>query len=207
MKKILIINAKKHFGHSKGALNQHMSDIAQSHLRSLGHEVRVTVVEDGYNIEDEINHILWADVVIYQMPAWWMGPPWTVKKYIDEVFTYGHGRLYVNDGRSRADLSKKYGSGGLLHGKKYMLSVTWNAPTEAFEDPKQFFEGAGVDGVYLPVHKANQFLGMQALPTFMSNDVIKDPQVISDVDRYKKHLDKLFSLECVQASQNVALEY
>ncbi|WP_440994324.1 NAD(P)H-dependent oxidoreductase [Cysteiniphilum litorale] len=207
MKKILIINAKKQFGHSKGALNQYMSDVAQSHLSALGHDVRVTTIEDGYNIEDEINHILWADVVIYQMPAWWMGPPWMMKKYMDEVFTHGHGRLYVNDGRSRDDVSKKYGSGGLLHDKKYMLSVTWNAPAEAFDYPKQFFQGAGVDGVYLPVHKANQFLGMQPLPTFMSNDVIKDPQVNKDVIRYKKHLDNLFSLESVQAAQNVVVEY
>ena len=36
---------------------------------------------------------LWADVVIYQMPGWWMGAPWTVKKYLDEVFTAGVQRI------------------------------------------------------------------------------------------------------------------
>lgn len=54
-----------------------------------------------------------------------------------------------------------------------MLSLTWNAPMEAFTEKDQFFHGVGVDGVYLPFHKANQFLGMDALPTFIANDVIK----------------------------------
>lgn len=54
-----------------------------------------------------------------------------------------------------------------------MLSLTSNAPMEAFTDKDQFFHGVGVDGVYLPFHKANQFLGMEALPTFIANDVIK----------------------------------
>lgn len=54
-------------------------------------------------------------------------------------------------------IPQKYGSGGLIHDKKYMLSLTWNAPMEAFNDADQFFHGVGVDGVYLPFHKANQF--------------------------------------------------
>ena len=61
----------------------------------------------------------------------------------------------------------------LVQGKKYMLSLTWNAPMEAFTEKDQFFHGVGVDGVYLPFHKANQFLGMEPLPTFIANDVIK----------------------------------
>ena len=51
---------------------------------------------------------------------------------------------------------------------------------EAFTEKDQFFHGVGVDGVYLPFHKANQFLGMEPLPTFIANDVIKMP----DVPRY-----------------------
>ena len=46
-----------------------------------------------------------------------MGAPWTVKKYIDDVFTEGHGTLYASDGRTRKDPSKKYGSGGLVQAK------------------------------------------------------------------------------------------
>lgn len=74
-----------------------------------------------------------------------------------------------------------------------MLSLTWNAPLEAFNDPHQFFEGQGVDGVYLHFHKANQFLGMQSLPTFITNDVVKAPDVENEIRRFSNHLTALFS--------------
>lgn len=74
-----------------------------------------------------------------------------------------------------------------------MLSLTWNAPLEAFTDPQQFFEGVGVDGVYLHSHKACQFLGMSPLPTFICNDVIKDPQVPFYISQYQQHLQKVFN--------------
>ena len=70
---------------------------------------------------------------------------WTVKKYIDEVLTAGHGKLYHSDGRHRVNPTEGYGTGGLLQGKKHMLSLTWNAPIEAFTREGDFFEGKGVD--------------------------------------------------------------
>lgn len=74
-----------------------------------------------------------------------------------------------------------------------MLSVTWNAPLETFTDPAQFFEGLGVDGVYLPFHKANQFLGLEPVPFFIANDVEKNPQIEADLKRFVAHLDAYFS--------------
>lgn len=193
MTKILILDAGKQFAHSKGELNHTMTEVAETFLRDQGHEVQVTRIDDGYDIQQEVQKYLDNDVVIYQMPGWWMGEPWILKKYIDEVFTEGHGSLYASDGRTRSDASKKYGSGGLLQGKKYMLSLTWNAPLEAFTDPQQFFEGVGVDGLYLHFHKANQFLGMEGLPTFICNDVIKQPDVPRDIARYREHLAQIFA--------------
>jgi modulator of drug activity B len=193
MKNILLVNGAKTFAHSNGELNDTLTELAQEVLSDLGHQVQVTRADSEYNAQAEVEKYLWADTVIYQMPGWWMGAPWTVKKYIDDVFTEGHGSLYANDGRSRSDSSKKYGSGGLIHGKNYMLSLTWNAPMDAFNDSEQFFHGVGVDGVYLPFHKANQFLGMQALPTFIVNDVIKAPEVEAYITQYREHLTQIFA--------------
>lgn len=63
---------------------------------------------------------------------------------------------------------------------------------EAFIDKEQFFGGVGVDGVYLHFHKAHEFLGMTGLPTFICNDVIKDPNIAKDTDNYKNHLNRIF---------------
>jgi len=193
MKNILLINGAKTFAHSNGQLNDTLTELAQEVLLDLGHQVQVTRADSEYDAKSEVEKFLWADTVIYQMPGWWMGAPWTVKKYIDDVFTEGHGSLYANDGRSRSDASKKYGSGGLIHDKNYMLSLTWNAPMDAFNDAEQFFHGVGVDGVYLPFHKANQFLGMKTLPTFIVNDVIKAPEVEAYMAQYRDHLTQVFA--------------
>ncbi len=194
MKKILLLNGGKQFAHSNGQYNATLHDAAVAFLDRAGFDVKTTFLDGGYDVEDEVQKFLWADVVIYQMPGWWMGAPWTVKKYLDEVFTAGHGSLYANDGRTRSDASQKYGSGGLIQGKRYMLSLTWNAPVQAFEDPTDFFEGKGVDAVYLPFHKANEFLGMSALPTFICNDVMKVPNIERDVARYEQHLARVFGV-------------
>ena len=195
MSHVLIINGAKQFAHSNGELNDTLTELAHELLVEHGHQVQITRTDTDYDIAEEIQKYVWADVIIYQMPGWWMGSPWTVKKYIDDIFTEGHGVLYASDGRSRSDASKKYGSGGLIHDKKYMLSLTWNAPMDAFTDPDQFFHGVGVDGVYLPFHKANQFLGMQSLPTFIVNDVIKAPDVERYKTEYRQHLLALFTEE------------
>lgn len=192
MQHILVLNSAKHFAHSAGQLNNTLTEVAVETLRAAGRDVQVTHIDQGYEPEQEVQRFLWADAVIYQVPGWWMDVPWIMKKYIDEVFTAGHGSLYQSDGRTRSDASKKYGSGGLLQGKHYMISATWNAPLEAFTDPDQFFEGAGVDGVYLPLHKANQFLGMAPLPTFICNDVMKEPRVEQYKTDYRNHLTRVF---------------
>ncbi|MFK7700501.1 NAD(P)H-dependent oxidoreductase [Pseudomonas caspiana] len=194
MKKILLLNGGKQFAHSDGRYNATLHEAAVAYLDRSGFDVKETFIDGGYNIIDEVQKYLWADVIIYQMPGWWMGAPWTVKKYIDEVFTEGHGSLYANDGRTRSDASQKYGSGGLLKGKQYMISATWNAPRQAFEDPTDFFEGKGVDAVYFPFHKANEFLDMTALPTFLAVDVMKMPNIENDVKRYEAHLAQVFGV-------------
>ncbi len=191
MKNIFLVNGMKKFGHSNGKLNKTLHHAAKDFLAEKQFNIKETTIEKGYDIEVEVENLLWADVTIYQMPGWWMGAPWTLKKWMDEVFTHGHGRLYVNDGRTRSDDAKKYGSGGLMQGKHYMLSLTWNAPMQAFTDKEQFFHGVGVDGVYLPFHKANQFIGLSPLNTFICNDVIKEPRVDEYIANYKAHLENI----------------
>ncbi len=145
----LLINGSKKFGNDGTRLNATLQSVAKEELESKGYKVLETIIDKGYKVEEELKKIADSHLIIYQMPAWWMGEPWIVKKYIDEVFLAGVGVLFANDGRSRADESLKYGSGGLAQDKRVMLSVTWNAPKEAFIESNGFFEGVGVEGVNL----------------------------------------------------------
>lgn len=186
-----LINGAKPFAHSPGRLNHTLQTLAAAHLEKAGFTVSQTVIDDGYDVDQEIQAIQKAEIVIYQFPGWWMGTPWPLKKYMDEVFTQAHGIFYTNDGRSRHDPSKHYGSGGLLHGKRFMVSTTWNAPLEAFEDKAQFFNGGGIDAVLFPFYRAHAFLGMERLPTFLATDVMKNPDVDRLKDAYRQHLDRV----------------
>ncbi len=193
--KVLIINGHQRYeGFAEGKLTRTLIDAAEKQLTEAGHEIKSTTVEKGYEVPTELEKYGWADAVFVQVPAYWMSAPWLFKKYVDEIYTAGIGSVFcTDDGRTRSDLSKKYGSGGLMNGKKYMISSTWNAPLEAFEDPSQFFEGKGVDGPFMWLHKTYQFFGMEPLPSFSCHDVLKDADIPSDLKRLKEHLAAAFS--------------
>lgn len=191
MSNILIINGAKKFAHSNGQLNDTLTEVADGLLRDLGHDVKIVRADSDYDIPDEVQNFVWADVVIWQMPGWWMGAPWTVKNTLMTCLpkvTVRCTPAMVARVQMRLKIRLRWADSG----QKYMLSLTWNAPMEAFTEKDQFFHGVGVDGVYLPFHKANQFLGMEALPTFITNDVIKMPDVPRYIAEYRKHLNEIF---------------
>ena len=168
--KILIVDAGMPFkGGNGGALNHRLTEIEKATLESLGHEVQVTRLADGWKTEDEVAKYLWLDAVIYQTPAWWMEAPAALKSYEDDVF--GGPAMITGDGRHHENLAVNYGTGGKL---------------------KEFFEGKGIDATFFGLHKANQFIGLKPLPSFMCNDVIKNPTLESDIERLKAHLEKVF---------------
>lgn len=131
MKHVLLINAHHFYENiSPGRLNRTMASIITEEMESRDYEVRQTNIEQGYDIDTEVQNHVWADIIILQSPVCWFGAPWIHKKYVDEVFTAGMFQqcFLTGDGRTRADPGKQYGTGGMMQGKKYMQSLTWNAP-------------------------------------------------------------------------------
>jgi len=194
MANVLIINTHEYYPFSEGKLSKSMVSKAKDILSAKDYSIKTTSMQDDYDIEDEINKHLWADVIILQIPVNWMGVSWSFKKYMDYVYSAGmQGKLCDGDGRTREDPSKQYGSGGLLQGTKYMLSLTFNAPKEAFDDPEQlFFAGKGVDDLFWPMHLNFKFFSMQPLPTFSCFDVFKNPDIENDFIRFEQHLNQIF---------------
>lgn len=190
MPKFLIVNGHHSFPSSPGRLNAAFAERAGAILSAAGHEIRQVSVSEDWDIETEINHQLWADISLYQFPLNSMSVPWRLKQYLDEVFTFGmDGRLAKGDGRSRKDPSKQYGSGGKLQGKRYMLSVTANAPKQAFEDPSQtLFAGRSLNELLAPIHINFAFFGLSPLPSFSAHDVSKNPTIEEDFSRFDAHL-------------------
>lgn len=192
MKHVLIINAHQTYpGISAGKLNDAMAGFIAEEMQKRDYQVRQTQIEDGYDIDAEVGKHLWADVIILQSPVFWFGMPWIYKKYVDEVFTAGmmQQSFLGGDGRSRQEPGKQYGSGGKMQGKRYMLSLTWNAPEEAFGDEEQLlFQGKSVDDVFVSNTANYKFCGMEVLPAFSCHDVMKQADVERDIVRLRAHL-------------------
>lgn len=195
MKKILIINAhQKYEGISEGKTNNAMINAMKKELTSKNFEIKETNIEKGYDVNEEVEKHVWADIIITQTPVFWFGAPWIHKKYVDEVFTVGlmNQSLIVDDGRTRSEPNKQYGTGGKMQGKKYLVSSTWNAPSEAFNDKNQnLFEGKTVDDVFISNTTTYKFCGAEILSSFSCHDVVKNPNLDDDVERIKKHLAKV----------------
>lgn len=190
MSKIHILNGAQPYEFAPGKLNETLAERAKEALEAQEHEVRLTTVAAGYDVQAEVDNHLWADIVLLQFPVNWMGVPWSFKKYMDEVYTVGMGgQLSNGDGRSAVAPKANYGMGGKLAGTRCMISATLNAPSEAFDDSSEpFFEGMSLDDLLRPVHLNAKFFGMTPLPTFGAFDVMKNPEVATDLARFDAHL-------------------
>ena len=196
MKKIFIINGGQEFGHSGGKFNTTVTNATVDFFtNNEGFEVKVTNIGEGYNPADEVAKFTWADVVVYHTPIWWFQLPHKFKQYIDEVFTEGHASgIYHSDGRSSENPAINYGTGGMLHGRQYMLTTSWNAPREAFTLPGEFFQEKSVDeGPLFGFHRMNAFTGMTPLKSMHFHDIEKNADIERDMRVYNQHLETVFS--------------
>ncbi|WP_348799005.1 NAD(P)H-dependent oxidoreductase [Flavobacterium adhaerens] len=194
MRKIFIINGGQKFGHSGGKFNQTIAETTAEFFLKNNFEIKTTDVTNVYDPAEEVEKFVWADVIIYHTPIWWFQLPHAFKKYIDVVFTEGHDKgIYKNDGRTSKNPAINYGTGGMLHGTKYMVTTSWNAPKEAFTLPGEFFDETSVDdGILFGFHKMNVFTGMEPLESLHFHDVMKGTNVDSDLESYRNHLTQLF---------------
>ena len=194
MKNIFIINGSHPFAHSGGRFNETLFNNTISYFDTHEEfEVKFTQVGENYNVKEEVEKFKWADIVIYHTPIWWFQIPFGFKKYIDEVFTEGHQNgIYASDGRSRKNPNINYGTGGLMHGKKYILTTSWNAPKTAFTLENEFFNQKSVDeGVMFGFHRMNAFTGMELLATHHFHDMEKNADVPFELNNYSVFLNDL----------------
>ena len=195
MKNVLIINGHQRYEHvAEGKLTKMYIDSASEFFEKNGFNVKHSVVESDYDSKEEVQKFVWADYILLQHPVFWMGVPWITKKYIDEVFSAGEKNgLYINDGRTRSDPSKRYGSGGQMQGTKYMLSLTYNCPTSEFSAKDGFFDGLSLDEANIATHKTFQFCGAEPLETYSVHDIFKgDLDMDSELTRFKDTLKRNF---------------
>lgn len=193
---VFIINGGQTFAHSGGMFNNTLTGWTIEVMKEKNFKYRVTNINDRFDPMAEVENFKWADIIIYHTPIWWMQLPNGMKRYIDEVFTAGHKNgIYLNDGRSHKNPDVNYGTGGLMQGKRYMVTTSWNAPQTAFTLEGEFFDRHTVDeGVLFGFHKMNQFVGMKRIEGFHFHDLEKNATK-ERIDNYHKeytaHINKV----------------
>jgi NAD(P)H dehydrogenase (quinone) len=126
------------------------------------------------DISQEIEKILWADLVMFQFPLWWFGMPAILKGWMDRVFAYG--ALYK--GSQRLDA-------GVCRGKRAVLSVTAGSSADACA-----YDGQEGDTslILWPIHYSLHYVGFTVLePRIMT--AIRSVRADDMTARQKRHLE------------------
>ena len=110
-----------------------------------------TLPED---IQREIARLERADLVVFQFPIWWHGPPAMLKGWFDRVFV--SGGLYTS--------SMRYDR-GYFRGKKAVCSATTGAPEIAFGPGSR---GGDIDQILWSTHYSLHYMGFHVLPPFVA---------------------------------------
>jgi len=198
MKKVLLINTHLTYPNwSEGLLNNAFNQKAKEFFENNQFEILTTKVEDGYDVDEEVEKHMQADVIILQTPINWFGAPWIYKKYVDEVFNSGlHSAKFLSgDGRTKEDQTRQYGTGGNLIGKKFMVCATWNAPKDSFDNPDQLlFEGRSTADILIQITSNYRFCGVEILSDYNCFDIFKDGDIVRDLEKYPQHLSKVLDI-------------
>ena len=72
-----------------------------------------------------------------------------------------------------------------------MISATWNAPREAFDNPNGvLYGGKGTADLFLHITSNYKFTGYDILPDYGVFDIFKSPDISRALEDYKRHLEK-----------------
>lgn len=117
MKNILIISG--HPNLEQSLANRTIIEEVKKQLPSVEISQLDTLYPDfKINVEAEQEKLKKADIIVWQFPVHWYSLPALLKKWLDDVFTYGFA----------------YGAEETaLKGKKFILSFTTASPEEAYQ--------------------------------------------------------------------------
>lgn len=128
------------------------------------------------DVDTEQKKLLDADLVIFQFPFHWYGPPSHMKAWIEKVFSFGFA----------------YGEGGnYLEGKKLLLSVTLGGSPKAYSAEGQHQHP--VETFLLPLELFAKYCGMQYLSPVYSYEMGpgKDDTGAAITEKVRQHADRV----------------
>ena len=128
------------------------------------------------DVRREIARLEQADLVVFQFPLWWHGPPAMLKGWLDRVFV--SGGLYTS--------SMRYDR-GYFRGKRALLSVTTGAPEEAFGPNGR---GGDMELLLWPLHYSLHYMGFTVLPPFVAFGIQGHGYAYQEESQFRAHLER-----------------
>lgn len=100
-------------------------------------------------------------------------------------------RTFMDHAKSFFAEHGHHGTGGKMQGKKFMVSTTWNAPKEAFNNSDGIlYGGKGSADLFLHITSNYKFMGYEILPDYGVFNIFKDPDIPRALKDYRRHLEK-----------------
>ncbi len=125
------------------------------------------------DIEREQRLLLEYDRVVFQHPLYWYSTPPLMKKWLDDVLTYGWA----------------YGPGGTqLHGKEWVSAISAGGPANAYQAGG--YNSYSMSELMKPLQQTANLIGMKFLPAFILNGAVQaTPQQVDESARdYVAHI-------------------
>jgi len=181
--KILVVTAGYSMFDAKGQLNGFLAYLTEKNLSEKDHKVKFSdVTKDSWNVDREVQKLLWADTIIYIMPIMWFNMPAPMVKWLDEVLLYE--KTFV--------ITEEYGEGGQVPAESFMIVTTSNMKASDLGKGFVLKDAPHIDDVLQPLIMTNNYLSIRnQIPTFHAGDVIAgDTNWIESA--YEKHLNTYF---------------
>ncbi len=180
---ILVVTAGYSIFDAKGQLNGFLAYLTEKNLADKGHTVKFSDVTKDYDVDREVDKLLWAESIVYIMPIMWFNMPAPMVKWLDEVLVYK--KTFI--------ITEEYGEGGQIPAENFMIVTTSNMKSSDLGKGFVMKGTSHIDGVLQPLIMTNNYLSIRnQIPTFHAGDVIAgDTSWIEPA--YIKHLDEHFS--------------
>ena len=167
--KILVIVA--HPNIEKSRVNKRWVEELKKYPEITVHELYKEYPNEKIDVEREQALLLEHDRIVLQFPFYWYSSPSLLKKWQDEVLTYGWA----------------YGSkGDKLHGKELMLAISTGGPAAAYRAGG--YNQFSMSELTKPFQATSNLIGTRFLPSFVLHGIgyLSDEDIAKSAREYVK---------------------
>lgn len=130
-----------------------------------------------FDVEKEQRRLAAADTVIFEFPVWWYAAPWTLQKYVSDVFAYGFA----------------YGTAFALEKKQCILSFTCGGGERSYT--KDGLYHCTIDEIMLPMYATLRYCRIGFLGNVISYHMMPEDCPVEKIrEKAKSHGERLAEL-------------